>query len=284
MWIHRDITERELLDIERHEMLEREREMRLGMEEQNRSLRELDELKNEFVATVSHELRTPLTSIVSFAELLNDGSEGLSEEQREFLAIVDRNAHRLLDIVGDLLLVAKLESGGLGIERQPTGLPNLIDHALESFGAEVATKNVSLSTEYAESRAPAMIDPVRMDQAIANLVSNAVKFTPAGGTVSVGTRRVDGAWSITVSDTGIGIPSGEVDRLFQRFYRGSNARLQELPGTGLGLAIVRAIVDLHGGNLDVVSDENVGTTITVTIPDELPNRHGRAPEDLGNRS
>lgn len=276
LWIYHDVTARTLLDAERLVVLERtisvsmkEREMRLGIEEQNRSLRELDQLKNEFVAAVSHELRTPLTSIVSFADLLSDDAESLSKEQQEFIGIIERNARRLLDIVNDLLLIAELESGGLGIEPVPTRLADLIEQSVAAFGAAVGAKDLTLGLELSTDATLALIDPLRFDQVVANLLSNAVKFTPAGGAIGVSTQRVPGAWSIVVSDTGIGIPRGEVDRLFERFFRGSNARLEALPGTGLGLAITGAIVDLHGGSLDMQSEEGRGTTVTITLPDAL---------------
>ena len=267
LWLYRDVTARVAIDEERAAILAHEREMRAGIEEQNRSLRELDRLKTDFVATVSHELRTPLSSIVGFADFLVEDAETLSEDHREYVEIIHRNADRLLQLVGDLLLVARLESGGLAIDPRPIALAPLIEAAVTAIGPDSAAAGVGLEVDLAADEAPVVADAGRLEQVLANLLSNAVKFTPAGGRVLLSTRRSRGAWSIVVEDDGIGIPAVELDRLFERFFRGTNVRLEELPGTGLGLPICKAIVDLHGGTLDIASEENVGTTVTVGLPD-----------------
>ncbi len=268
LWLYRDVTARVAIDEQRAQILAHEREMRESIEEQNRSLRELDRLKTDFVATVSHELRTPLSSIVGFADFLAEDADALAGEQREYVEIIHRNADRLLQLVGDLLLVARLESGGLAIDPGPVDLEPLIEAAATAIGPDSAAGQIELEVDLSADRSPVVADSGRLEQVIANLLSNAVKFTPAGGRVRVSTRRTRGAWDIVVADNGIGIPAAELDRLFERFFRGTNVRLEELPGTGLGLAICKAIVDLHGGELDIASEENVGTTVTVHLPDK----------------
>lgn len=269
LWLYRDVTARVAMDEERGRILAHERAMRETMEEQNRSLRELDRLKTEFVATVSHELRTPLSSIVGFAGFLAEDAGALSEEQREYIEIIHRNADRLLTLVGDLLLVARLESGGLDLHLAEMDLAATVRASAAAIGPDALAGGVELALELSPDTTPLFADAGRIDQVLTNLLSNAVKFTPAGGTVRLSTRRDRRRWRVEVSDTGIGIPATELDHLFERFFRGTNVRLEELPGTGLGLAICKAIVDLHGGTLTIESQENVGTTVSVVLPDRV---------------
>jgi PAS domain S-box-containing protein len=266
LWIYRDVTQREMLDAQRHELLERERALRRATQDQNRSLLEIDELKNQFVATVSHELRTPLASIVGFAEVLLDEEGHGREEQFEFLQIIHRNSQHLLELVEDLLLISRLESGDQRIDPRPTLLPELIDDVVRTFGVEATTKRVELVVAASSDAVPAIIDRSRFDQVIRNLVSNALKFTEAGGQVTVSTARRAAGWVIQVRDTGIGIADEDLDRVFDRFFRGSNAQGRQHPGSGLGLAIARGIVELHGGSIEVASSSD-GTVFTVDLPD-----------------
>lgn len=269
LWIYRDVSDRALLDERRAEVLLREREQRRRAEEQNLSLLELDRLKTDFVATVSHELRTPLTSIVGYAELLQEVG-GLSLEAREFSEVIDRNAKRLLDLVSDLLLIARLESGGLTIDRRPTPLRAALLEVVEDFRPAIDAKDLELALDLPDDGGPVHVDPSRFGQVIQNLLSNAVNFTPEGGRISLTARREGTGWVVEVGDTGIGIPADELGWLFDRFYRASNARRLEIAGSGLGLAITRAIVELHGGVLGVQSDGS-GTTMRVTFPDRPPD-------------
>ena len=267
LWLYRDMTARVAGEEYKVRLLESERRARESIEEQNRSLRELNAMKNDFVATVSHELRTPLTSIVSFASLLGEGPPGLSSDQSEYLAIIQRNADRLIGLVGDLLLIARVEFGTLEIDPRPFDVADLARNATGTLGPEAAKRSVTLDLDLDPDPAPVIADEGRIEQVLANLLSNALKFTPAGGTVTVRTRRTPGAWTVSVEDTGIGIPKAELDQLFERFFRGSNTRPDQHPGTGLGLAICHAIVGLHGGALDVASEEGRGTRVTVRLPD-----------------
>jgi signal transduction histidine kinase len=228
--------------------------------------RELDRLKDDFVATVSHELRTPLTSMMGFLEMIREGEAGeLTEEQKRFLAIVYRSSERLQRLVGDLLFVARLDANGLQLQFGPVDLDAIVREAVESSGAVARSRELDLRLELL----PVPIvtgDKERLSQLIGNLVSNALKFTPAGGTVKVRTF-VDGRFAVVeVEDDGIGIPAGEQDRLFQRFFRSSTATEQAIPGTGLGLVISRAIAEAHGGSIGVRSEANAGSCFRVELP------------------
>jgi signal transduction histidine kinase len=228
--------------------------------------RELDRLKDEFVATVSHELRTPLTSMMGFLEMIREGEAGeLNDEQQRFLAIVYRSSERLQRLVGDLLFVARLDANGLQLQFADTQLDEIVRDAVESSGALARAREITLVAEV-EPVPPVSGDKERLSQLVGNLISNALKFTPAGGRVTA-RAFVDGSRAVVeITDTGIGIPPAEQSRLFQRFFRSSTATEQAIPGTGLGLVISRAIAEAHGGTIDVTSLPGEGTTFRVEIP------------------
>ena len=220
---------------------------RRAMVEQNKRLRELDRLKDEFLSLVSHELRTPLTSIRGYLDLVLDEEAGeLNPEQRRFLQAVERNSGRLLRLVGDLLFVAQADAGRLSLEQGKVDLVALAAECVE--GAVPAAAEKSIDLVLAATPVPAFVgDRGRLAQVLDNLVSNALKFTPEGGSVEVSTKLNGDHVSIEVSDTGIGIPVADQPRLFERFFRSSVANDRAIPGTGLGLAIVKAIVEAHKG-------------------------------------
>jgi len=228
--------------------------------------RELDRLKDDFVATVSHELRTPLTSMMGFLEMIREGEAGdLNEEQQRFLAIVYRSSERLQRLVGDLLFVARLDANGLQLQFGEARLDDIVRDAVESSGALARSREVSLLAEV-DDMPPVSGDKERLSQLIGNLISNALKFTPAGGHVVARAFVDSGRAVVEIADTGIGIPPAEQSRLFQRFFRSSTATEQAIPGTGLGLVISRAIAEAHGGTIDVTSLPGEGTTFRVEIP------------------
>ena len=260
-----DVTERAALEAQRAQLLEDQREAQAATEAQNRSLRELAALKDDFVATVSHELRTPVTAVATFAELLLDDGEALSSDQQEFAEIILRNAVRLRTLVDDLLLLGRLESGRLPVVPCGIDLAAHVEAAAASIRPQASAAGVELTADVGAGPA-AWADPQRLDQVLANLLSNAVKFTPAGGAVTVAAHHDAGGWCLAVRDTGIGIPADEQVDVFRRFARGSNAD-DRVPGSGLGLVITRAIVERHGGSIEIDSAEGVGTTVTVRLPD-----------------
>jgi PAS domain S-box-containing protein len=257
--IAQDVTVRKRNEAERDRLLHE-------LEDQNERLRELDRLKDEFVALVSHELRTPLTSIRGYLELVLDGEAGdLTDDQQEFLGIVERNAHRLLALVGDLLFLAQVEAGKLSLEIGAVDLSSIAAETVETARPLAEEKGVTLTL--ASGPLPLLAgDRVRLAQLLDNLVSNGVKFTPSGGRVDVRVRGERGTAVIEVRDTGMGIPAGEQQHLFERFFRAAKATEQAIPGTGLGLAISKAIVHAHGGRITVASEEGKGSTFRVALP------------------
>jgi PAS domain S-box-containing protein len=269
----RDVTGRVQAQEEREGLLAAEKEARTLAEAaqhdlaaQNERLRELDRLKDEFIALVSHELRTPLTSIRGYTELLLDEEAGeLSADQRQFLGVVERNAHRLLHLVGDLLFLAQVEAGKLVLELGALDVGSIASESVEAARPQAETKGITITL--ATSPVPLVGgDRARIGQLVDNLVSNAIKFTPEGGRVDVRVRAGEGKAVLEVRDSGMGIPSDEQHLLFQRFFRTSTATEQAIQGTGLGLAISKAIVEAHRGTISVASEEGEGTTFSVTLP------------------
>jgi signal transduction histidine kinase len=237
----------------------------------NEQLRELDRLKDEFVATVSHELRTPLTSMMGFLEMLREGEAGeLSPEQARFLGIVYRSSERLQRLVGDLLFIARLDASGLQLHLEDgVHLENVVAEVVESAAADARSHEVDLRLER-DGDVEVRGDRERLGQLVANLISNAVKFTPAGGNVTARVFADDGNGVVEIEDTGIGIPKAEQERLFQRFFRASTATDQAIPGTGLGLAITKAIAEAHHGRISCRSEPGHGTCFRIEIPFRLP--------------
>jgi len=234
--------------------------------ERNEELRELDRLKDEFVALVSHELRTPLTSIIGFVSVLQRGKAGvLDAKQRNVLGIVERNAQRLLRLVGDLLVAARADAGKLVLEPEPLDLAALAREAVESARPQAETQDVEVLLETTGST-PLFADRARMLQVLDNLLSNAIKFSSKGGVIRVSVTAEQMQARIRVHDDGIGIPADEQARLFSRFFRATTATSREIGGTGLGLSIVKTIVDLHAGTIAFSSHEGAGSTFTVTLP------------------
>jgi signal transduction histidine kinase len=235
------------------------------------------------VSLISHELRTPLTSILGYLELvLEDEDQPLTDEQRSYLTTVERNADRLLRLVGDLLFTAQVDAGRFTLKPEDVDLATVVRSAEESVRVTAAAAGVEIVVDVPEHALVVPGDAVRLGQACDNLVSNAVKFTPAGGLVTIALRSTwrtaDGVVSVdqrpdavpvaelSVRDTGIGIPSGEQGKLFTRFFRASTAQRSAVAGVGLGLSITKAITTAHGGTLDLVSAEGRGTTFTLALP------------------
>ncbi|HWG15968.1 MAG TPA: PAS domain-containing sensor histidine kinase [Streptosporangiaceae bacterium] len=226
---------------------------------------------SQFVATVSHELRTPLTSIISFLELIRAEDDALSPDGVRFLDIIQRNANRLLRLVGDLLLLSRIESGISPPEMIPVSLPDLVRDAVRNAAPAAAGYGVTLKAD-AGGGPDLLGDPLGLTQVLDNLIANAVKFSHPGDTVRVGATWAGGQWRVDVADQGIGIPPDEVDELFQRFVRASNARTSGQPGTGLGLSVVKAIVEQHGGRVTVDSVLDQGTTFSIHLPAPVGRR------------
>jgi signal transduction histidine kinase len=232
-------------------------------------LRELDQAKADFIATVSHELRTPLTSISGYLEMLQDGDGGpLPDPAATMLTIIDRNATRLRNLIEDLLTQSRIDAGRLRLELTTVELRPLLQSVLSAMAPLASASDVKLELSNSQDGGLSVqADPQQLEQVFTNLVSNALKFTPPGGSVLVVLSPAeDEGVLIEVRDTGMGIPAEEYPNLFTRFFRASNAAQAALPGTGLGLAIVQEIVHRHGGAVDIDSELGVGTTVTVWLP------------------
>jgi len=232
---------------------------------------EVARLKDEFLGLVSHELRTPLTSILGYLELLRDDDvASLNEEQLRYLSVAERNANRLLRLVGDLLFTAQVGSGKFPLALDDVVLADVVAAALDSARPTAAAAGVGLVAGLADAPPTVRGDTIRLGQACDNLISNAIKFTPAGGTVTVLLSATDDNAVVIVRDTGMGIPAAELDQLYARFFRASTATRNAVAGVGLGLTITKAIVTAHGGELDVHSEEGIGTEFSMSLPLPVP--------------
>jgi two-component system phosphate regulon sensor histidine kinase PhoR len=230
------------------------------------ALRHLEQVRKEFVANVSHELRTPLTSIRGYLETLLDGGLEDATQARRFLEVAHTHTERLSRLVDDLLQLSDLETGKVTLKPAPVALHEVAGHVLAMLDSPAAQKHITLCNDVPPDLA-VRADRDRLAQILVNLVDNAVKYTPEGGRVAVGAARQPGGQvEVRVADTGIGIPSTDLPRLTERFYRVDKARSRELGGTGLGLAIVKHLVQAHGGELTIESELNRGTTVRFTLP------------------
>ena len=255
--------------VERQRLLAREQEATRVLNEQMERLRELDVMKNQLVSSVSHELRTPLTSIVGFLELLVDGEAGeLSEDQEHFLGIIGRNCDRLTRLVDDILFVARVDAGRLSLDLQDIDIVDVVAKTVESARPVAARKDLTLKFDAETDTLVLHADPVRIGELLDNLTSNAIKFTPEGGVVTVVVASDDGILHLEVRDTGVGIPPDEVEKLFERFFRASTSSVAA--GTGLGLSITKSIVEAHRGKIWVESTLGEGTTFLVDLPLRVP--------------
>jgi signal transduction histidine kinase/DNA-binding response OmpR family regulator/HAMP domain-containing protein len=223
----------------------------------------LERAKSEFVSTASHELRSPLTSIKGFVELLAAGE--LTERQREFTDVIMLSTNRLVDLVSDLLDVARVEAGQLEIQRRPIAVSEAVEEVVTLMRPRVEAKAQVLEVEVAPALPAASADPGRVRQIVSNLLTNAHLYTPEGGRITIRVGASGEHVTLAISDTGRGMSRDQVDRLFDRFYR-ADGRAASESGTGLGMSIVRSLVDLHEGEIEVESELGRGTTITVRLP------------------
>jgi two-component system phosphate regulon sensor histidine kinase PhoR len=229
-------------------------------------LRQLEAMRQEFVANVSHELRTPLSLIKSAAETLIDGGMNDPAVTARFLEIIDKHANRLTLLIDDLLLLARLDSGRVELHLGPVPLRALAQEALDDAALIARARQVTLENRVATA-VTAQADPERLRQVLANLIDNAIKYGREGGCVTLGGRSLDrGRIELSVRDDGPGIPTEAKARIFERFYRVDKARSRDQGGTGLGLAIVKNVVQAHGGDVRVESGAGRGTEFFITLP------------------
>ena len=272
LWLTWDMSDRKELEQQRMAALEAELAARQLAEQaqrqltaQNERLQRIDEARNQFLAIVSHELRTPLTSIVSFIELIRGEAGALTPEGLSFLDIIERNADRLHRLIGDLLMLDRVEAGALPLDLATVSIADLVTEAVRAATPGAAKQGVTFELS-AFPGPPVTGDSRRLMQVLDNLIANAVKFSHRNGLVRVGAACDQGSWRIDVADSGIGIPPEEADQLFSRFVRGSNARTAGLPGSGLGLSIVKVLTEMHGGQVEVRSVLGRGSTFSVFLP------------------
>ena len=228
-------------------------------------LERLERVRKDFVANVSHELRTPLTAIQGYAETLLDGALEDSGNNRRFVEIIHAQAIRLNNIASDLLTLSELDSGRSAFAPEPVSIGGALDGALLSVESEARVRNVAVHRGRVDDF-EVLGQKSRLEQVLVNLLHNAVKFNRPGGDVRVEAMLAGGAGRIVISDTGIGIPSEDLPRIFERFYRVDKARSRAVGGTGLGLSIVRHVVENMGGQVRVDSQLGKGSTFTVTLP------------------
>ncbi|WP_258229223.1 sensor histidine kinase [Arthrobacter sp. HMWF013] len=237
-----------------------------------KQLQQLDKAKTDFLATVNHELRTPLTSIMAYLDMIQENtSDPVSHEVHQMLDIVVRNTERLRLLVEDMLSVSRNGHEESPLHLTPVRLARTLEIVTAALRPLATLQNVTIAIAPAPEDPEIQADEVQLQQVFTNLVSNAIKFTPGGGRIDVGTvlqADADGTRraTVSVSDTGMGISQDEITHIFTRFYRASNAMSGAVPGTGLGLAITQDIVKRHGGRIDVASELGAGTTVSVSLP------------------
>jgi two-component system phosphate regulon sensor histidine kinase PhoR len=229
-------------------------------------LKRADQIRRDFVANVSHELRTPLTAIKGYAEALLDEPDD-AEAQQRFLHIIQRHAARMERLVADLLRLARLDARQEQLDRLPTDLPALLAGVVEDLAPLIGEKHLAVSVEAAADLEALPLDGAKVHDMVRNLVENAVNYTQAGGTVKVGAAVAGGTLSLVVADNGPGIPTEDLSRVFERFYRVDKSRGRP-GGTGLGLAIVKHLADLHGGSVGVTNAAGGGARFEVRLPVE----------------
>jgi PAS domain S-box-containing protein len=230
-------------------------------------LRELDRVRSDLVATVSHELRTPLTSILGNVELLVDGDAGaLSQPQARLLSAVERNSRRLLALIEDLLMLSRIESGTVKINVSPVPVDAFVGGALEALESQRAGRGVDLKVRLPAEPLLVSGDQRQLERVVINLLDNALKFTPAGGTAELAVEATDAHVRLVVRDDGIGIPENELPYVFERFFRSSRSQERAAPGSGLGLTVTRSIVERHGGEISVRSAPDTGTVVICLLP------------------
>jgi PAS domain S-box-containing protein len=225
-------------------------------------------VRSNFVSMVSHELRIPLNSVHGFMDLLLQGHMGaLSEEQHTYLGYAQVGVEQLVSIIEDLLFMTRSDLGQFEIKLQEVLLRSLVRQVMSSFQPQARKAGVALYQDIPSSSVPLYVDPQRIKQVLNNLVANALKFTPSGGTVTIRARRYDESYEmISVADTGYGIPVEDRLHVFERFYQSNHYLQSKMAGYGLGLAIAKLIVEQHGGSIGFDSIEDQGTTFFFTLP------------------
>jgi len=251
---------------ERRALEEELRRKNYELEQQNRSVAEANRLKTEFVSMVSHELRTPLTAIQGYVELLEEGADVPDGERYGCLASVKSNAERLLALINELLDLSRIEAGRIELRCAAIDLGPLIESTTRSLRPLIDRKRQDLRLDLEEAQAVVWADADRVTQILTNLISNASKYTPEGGSITVTTRPAGDSANVEIRDTGIGLSAEQQAQLFTPFFRVQRRGPDHAGGTGLGLVITRSLVELHGGQITVSSTPDQGSTFSFTLP------------------
>jgi len=266
-----------------HKVTERTRDLAIA----NERLQELDQLKSDFVSNVSHELRTPLTAIKGAVDLvLREVAGPLTEKQIHYLTRVRSNTQHLTSLINDVLDLSKIESGSSEVKFNRVSLSSLVHEVIETLRPVAAEKAIRLDPIVTERSIFVLADPDKINQVLMNLIGNAIKFTPASGTVTVSASRNDQKnVQVSVSDTGPGVLPSERETIFDKFYQIADEEGAKPKGTGLGLAICKALVELHGGKIWVESEVKQGSTFNFTLPADIPeNLRSSSSEDTKART
>ncbi|MCM8792501.1 MAG: cell wall metabolism sensor histidine kinase WalK [Candidatus Omnitrophica bacterium] len=229
-------------------------------------LRRLERIRQDFVANVSHELRTPVSSIKGYAETLLEGAIEDKDNAKEFISIIYHESNRLAHLIDDLLDLSKIESGKMKMVFSPLEINPIVKNCVDALEKQAKQKSISISLDLSDNLPKVLADEKRLSQVFLNLLDNAIKYTPQGGSVKISASLKEKFVQIDVADTGIGIAEKDLSRIFERFYRVDKARSRELGGTGLGLSIVKHIVLAHGGQVWVKSQLGAGSTFSFTLP------------------
>jgi signal transduction histidine kinase len=246
----------------------------ISFREMSRQLAELDKLKAEYVSIASHELKTPINVILGYLQLMEEGIYGpVSDKQRQVLETIATQGRTLARLASQLLDVSRFEAGGGRIEPRRIDLKVMLDELERTFHVLAVQRGIEFRIVRSAGLPDAVMwDPERMNEVTGNLLSNAFKFTPAGGTVELTAAPSDGSVVIQVRDTGAGIPSEQLPHVFEKFYQADNQRAASAKGSGLGLAIAKEIVEAHAGQIRCESDVGQGTMFTLVLPINVPNR------------
>ncbi len=229
-------------------------------------LKKLERIRTDFVANVTHEIRTPLAAIIGYLETLQAGAIEKPDDARRFVEIMLKQSHRLNRLVEDLMTISRIELGDVTLQLDAVSLPEALDNAVALVEPKAAAKKLTLSNRLSNALPPVKADRDRLSQILLNILDNAVKFTPEGGSVIIDAEVKGERVALTIEDTGIGVPREELQRLGERFYRVDKTRSRELGGTGLGLSIVKHLMTAHGGSLTIESQPGRGTKVILLFP------------------
>jgi signal transduction histidine kinase len=237
------------------------------IKKQAAELEEATKLQADFMAMIAHDLRAPISTVLNTAELMEDGVFGpVSDEQQEWLGRMQITCRSVVDIVSDFLDISKIEAGRLDLIKKRIDLYKLIQGSLKSYMPMATVKKISMTTVLEPGLPEISADERRLEQVLSNLITNAIKFTAAGGAVEIGARRLDGDIRFWVKDTGEGIPPDELGDLFEKYRQSTSGKTSRSKGTGLGLVICKKIAEAHGGRISVESRVGEGSTFSMEIP------------------